>query len=86
MMFRQIHLIKLEQSDEISSSDMSNENVDLVNSINSITNDGNNIIVKFNRDYSKKDVKYDSYKNKDSFENVFEIKVNINTLTLQNYL
>ena len=58
---------KLEQSDEISSSNMGNENVDLVNSINSITNDGNNIIVKFNRDYSKKDVKYDSYKNKDSF-------------------
>ena len=65
---------KLEQSDEISSSNMGNENVDLVNSINSITNDGNNIIVKFNRDYSKKDVKYDSYKNKDSFENIFEIK------------
>ena len=65
---------------------MGNENVDLVNSINSITNDGNNIIVKFNKDYWK-DVKYMIViKIKIVLKNVFEIKVNINTLTLQNYL
>lgn len=68
---------KIETTNETPSSDIRNnsdENVDLVNSINSITSDGNNIIVKFNRDYSKKDIKYNSYKNKNSFENVFDIK------------
>ena len=68
---------KFESSDNIPISNVSNnndENIDLVNSINSIANDGNNIIVRFNRDYSKKDIKYDNYKNKENFESVFEIK------------
>jgi N-acetylmuramoyl-L-alanine amidase len=48
-------------------------NIDLKNSINSIKTQDNKIIVKFNKNYYKKDVQFVRYKNSSNFENVFNI-------------
>lgn len=43
-------------------------------SIESISNEDNKIIIKFNKDITKQDIKANSFKNKNNFENIFDIK------------
>ena len=49
------------------------KNIDLSNSINSITTQDDKIFIKFNRNYYKKDIRFLSFKNKGKFDNVFDI-------------
>lgn len=53
----------------------STKNLNTSNSaIASISAEENKIIVKFNKDYAKQDIKFNSFKNKNNFENIFDIK------------
>lgn len=49
------------------------EFVDTVNPIRSMETQGNKIIVKFNKNYYKRDVQFVRYKNGSNFENVFNL-------------
>jgi N-acetylmuramoyl-L-alanine amidase len=51
-----------------------NPYIDTKNSIKSITAEDNKITIKFNKDYSRKDMKYLAYKYNNSYEDVFDIK------------
>lgn len=54
--------------------DKNKDFIDLKNSIRSIHTEGNKIIFKFNKNYSKNDVQFVRYKNASFHENVFNIK------------
>ena len=43
-------------------------------SIQSISSEDNKIIIKFNKDITKQDIKSNSFKNKNNFENIFDVK------------
>lgn len=47
--------------------------IDTKNSIRSIKTNQNNILVKFNKDYYKKDIRYINYKHNNKYEYVFDI-------------
>lgn len=51
----------------------SNSYIDEKNFIRSINTDENRIIIKFNKSFSKKYLKYSAYKNRGSFNDVFDI-------------
>ena len=70
-----IETIQKPQTENIKENiDKDNPYIDSKNSIRSITSSNDRIIVKFNNDYSRKDMKYLAYKYNNSYEDVFDIK------------
>jgi len=59
-------------------------NSDLKSSIDSIITERNKIIVKFNRNYSKNDIKFISFRNKNNYDNIFDIAGNFNDIDSTN--
>lgn len=56
------------------SNNLEESNIDTQNSIRSITSIDNKIIVKFNKNYTKNDIKLKSFMNNKNYESVFDIK------------
>lgn len=61
------------EKESASISENSNNMIDTINSIRSIESIDNKVVVKFNKAFSKKDLKYNFYKNGGNFENIFDI-------------
>lgn len=57
----------------IEKNDSLGENIDSENSIRSMETQDNKIIVKFNKNYYKRDIQFVRYKNSSNYENVFNI-------------
>ena len=63
---------KKETSDDTNNSNT--QNIDTENSIRSMETQDNKIIIKFNKNYYKRDIQFVRYKNGSNYENVFNIK------------
>ena len=54
--------------------DTTNKYIDNYNAIKTINTTNNSIIIKFNKNFTKKDLAYSAYKNKQNFDDIFDLK------------